>query len=175
MDGNGSAIPLTNLRGYRIASGALEVRGWDVYSADGRRVGDVYDVLVDTKSMQVRFLDVEVENLVVTGRERHVLIPVGQARRDPALKRAVVVDGLAAGSVAALPPYTPGASVHAAHPAVARPARDVEPNPAHEPLDLPIRVERPLIIRPIRLPARPAPAPVSAQPVPAAAAGHRAA
>jgi sporulation protein YlmC with PRC-barrel domain len=125
MDGDGSAIPLARLRGWRMAEGALDPRGWDVCSGDGRRIGDVHDVLVDRSTRTVRYLDVEVENVVVTGRERHVLVPVARARRAPDLRRTVVVEGLAA---------------HA--------------------------VREALIIGPIRLPARPAPA----QPVPSPAA-----
>lgn len=171
MDGDGHAIPLSRLRGSRMAGGGTDLRSWDVYSADGRRIGDVYEVLVDTATMQVRYLDVEVENVVATGRERHVLIPVALARRDPALRRAVVVAGLAARAVRALPSYARGTAVRGAHPAVARPRYDVEPNPAHEPLDLPLRVEPPLVIRPIRLPARePANPAVETVPAPASRA-----
>ncbi|HEX6036776.1 PRC-barrel domain-containing protein [Longimicrobium sp.] len=159
MDGDGRAIPLSRLRGHRLMAGALDVRGWDVCSADGRRVGDVHDVLVDCASMEVRYLDVEVENVVVTGRERHVLVPLSHARRDPARRRTVVVEGLAARSVPRLPSYARGTAAGADTRALARLLRDMEPDSAHVPLDGPIRVEPPLIIRPIRLPAAPAPAP----------------
>lgn len=153
MDADGSAMPLSQLRGYRIANGALDMRGWDVLSADGRRIGGVDEVLVHTGTRQVRYLDVEVETLVVTGRERHVLIPVDQACRDPARPRAVVVEGLAARDVPRLASYPRGAAVGANDAAIARPLSPAPPHDAaHEPLDLPIRVEPPLVIRPIRLP-----------------------
>jgi sporulation protein YlmC with PRC-barrel domain len=178
MDGGSrSAIPLAQLRGWRIAEGAVDPRGWDVCSGDGRRIGDVYEVLVDPSTRMVRYLDVEVENVVVTGRERHVLVPVARARTAQDLRRTVLVEGLAARAVGRMPTYTRGTPVHPGDAAAAPYACDVQPNPAHEPLALPIHVERPLIIQPIRLPARPAPvpAPPPAQPVPAAAAGPRAA
>lgn len=169
MDGDRSAIPLSQLRGYRIASGALDMRGWDVYSADGRRIGDVDEVLVDTGAMQVRYLDVEVEKVVATGRERHVLIPVDRARRDPRLRRAVVVEGLAARAVPRLPSYVRGTAACAAHAAIAE-SHDAT-DAALEPLDLPIRVQSPLIISPIRLPPQPRHAPGeeagAAEPMPA--------
>ncbi len=171
MNEHASAIPLAQLRGWRVAKGALELRGRDVYSADGRRIGDVYELLVDPATRSVVYLDVEVENLVVTGRERHVLIPVTRVRTAPNLRHAVVVEGLAARMVAGVPAYARDTAVHPSHPAVAPPACTVAPNPAHEPLELPVRVERPLIIQPIRLPAKPAQPAVP----PAAAAGHRAA
>lgn len=159
MDADGSAIPLSHLGRYRIADGSLELRGWDVCSAEGRWIGVVDDVLVDTGSMQVRYLDVEVENLIVTGRERHVLIPVDYACGDPKLRRTVVVAGLAAREVCQLPSYSRGAAVRQGDPAIARLRAAVPAQAAHEPLDLPIRVEPPLIIRPILMPPQPRHAP----------------
>ena len=190
MDADTSAIPLSHLSGCRIAEGALDMRGWDVCSAEGRWIGVVDDVLVDTGSMQVRYLDVEVENLIVTGRERHVLIPVDRACLDPALRRTVVVAGLVAREVSQLPSYSRGAAVRGGEPAIVRPMPAAPAQTTHEPLDLPIRVEPPLIIRPIRLPPQPrhapgdesgAPEPMPAVPgklaarAPAATAGSRAA
>lgn len=172
MDGGGSVVPLTQLRGWRLAEGALDPRGWDVSSGDGRRIGGVYDVLIDPATRTVCYLDVEVENLVATGRERHVLVPVARARTAPDLRRTVIVEGLAARAVRQVPAYTRGAPVCPGDDGVAPYACEVQPDPAHAPLS-PIRVERPLIIQPIRLPAKSVPAP--AQSVPATAAGHRAA
>jgi hypothetical protein len=189
MDTDARSIPLSHLRGYRIADGSLELRGWDVCSAEGRWIGVVDDVLVDTGSMQVRYLDVEVENLIVTGRERHVLIPVDHARRDPKRRRTVVVAGLAAREVSRLRAYSRGAAVGEADPMIVRPMPAAAAL-AQAALDLPIRVEPPLIIRPIRLPPQPrhapgdgpgAPEPMPAVPgklaarVAAASAGSRAA
>jgi photosynthetic reaction center H subunit len=166
MDGDGRAIPLNYLRGYQIASGAPEMRGWDVYSADRRRIGCVDDVLVDTGAMQVRYLDVEVENLVATGRERHVLFPVGCARLDPELRRAVVIEGLAARAVEELPSYTRGAAVRDGDPAIAPHPDGTDQGAGRQSPELRTRMERPAVVRPIRL------APAAAL---ALAAGDRAA
>jgi hypothetical protein len=160
MDTDARSIPLSHLRGYRIADGSLELRGWDVCSADGQRIGVVDDVLVDTGSMQVRYLDVEVENLIVTGWERHVLIPVNHACRPPKLRRTIAVPELAAREVCRLPSYARGAAVREGDPAIPRAMSAADAaNAAREPLDLLIRVEPPLIIRPIRLPPQPRRAP----------------
>lgn len=176
MDGGGSMVPLSQLRGWHLAEGALDPRGWDVSSGDGRRIGGVYDVLVDPSTRTVCYLDVEVENVVATGRERHVLVPFARARTAPDLRCTVVMEGLAARAVHQMPAYTRGAPVRPGDPAAAGYACEVQPDPAHAPLS-PIRVERPLIIQPIRLPARPAPVatPSPAQSVPASAVGDRAA
>ncbi len=53
--------PLRNLRGYRIAEGDPDVRGWEVVGGDGRRIGSVNDLLVDTAESKVRYLDVQID------------------------------------------------------------------------------------------------------------------
>lgn len=53
--------PLRNLRGYRIAEGDPDVRGWEVVGGDGRRIGSVNDLLVDTAEGKVRYLDVQLD------------------------------------------------------------------------------------------------------------------
>jgi hypothetical protein len=55
------ATPLRNLRGYRVADGDPDVRGWEVVGGDGRRIGTVNDLLVDTAGSKVRYLDVQLD------------------------------------------------------------------------------------------------------------------
>jgi photosynthetic reaction center H subunit len=58
----GSALtPLRRLRDYRIAHGDPDVRGWQVLGADGRPIGEVDDLLVDTEALRVRYLDVALD------------------------------------------------------------------------------------------------------------------
>jgi len=54
-------VPLTRLPGHRLAGDEPDVRGWTVFGSDGRRIGEVDDVLVDTASGRVRYLDVDLE------------------------------------------------------------------------------------------------------------------
>lgn len=150
MDDSSRVVPLAQLQGFRIANGALDMRLWQVHSGDGRWIGTVDELLVDTATMEVRYLDVEVENLLVTGRERHVLIPAGHARPDAEHSNTVVVDGLAARAAARLPTYAPGAVLAGTSPEYVRPfaaARDA----ASEKLDFPVRVAAPRAVRAIRV------------------------
>lgn len=144
MDSDSPVIPLARLKGYRVADGALDMRGWQVYSGDGRPIGDVDELMVDTASLQVRYLDVEVEKLVATGRERHVLIPVRHAQPDPEQPRSLVVRGLEAADVPALPSYARGRAV-----------RDTDTlaaalGTAPAALDMPARVAPTTVVRPLR-------------------------
>jgi hypothetical protein len=53
--------PLRRLHDYRIAHGDPDVRGWQVLGADGRPIGEVDDLLVDTDALRVRYLDVALD------------------------------------------------------------------------------------------------------------------
>jgi uncharacterized protein (TIGR02271 family) len=99
-------VPLDQLHGYAVADDDPDVRGWDVISADGRRIGAVDQLLVDEAAMKVRYLDVDVDDALVAG-DRHVLIPIGYARLEQANDR-VFVDNLVATQVSTLPAYAHG-------------------------------------------------------------------
>lgn len=80
----GRLVPLSELlHNHRIASGDPDVRGWEVVGSDGRTVGRIHDLLVDTGSQRVRYLDVELDRGLASGsshREggREPLGPEGQ-------------------------------------------------------------------------------------------------
>jgi hypothetical protein len=139
MDEGSPVIPLAQLRGFRIANGAMDMRLWQVHSGDGRWIGTVDELLVDAVAGEVRYLDVEVENLLVTGRERHVLIPVAHARPDAERSGMLVVDTLTARAVRGLPTYHRDTVVQCGDARYARPFAAAErPGPCG--LDFPIRV-----------------------------------
>jgi uncharacterized protein (TIGR02271 family) len=103
---NDRIVPLDQLSDFKVADEDPDVRGWDVLSADGRRIGEVENLLVDTAAMKVRYLDVEVDDdlLQDDDRDRHVLVPVGYARLDRDDNR-VMVDTLNSTDVGTLPAY----------------------------------------------------------------------
>jgi photosynthetic reaction center H subunit len=102
---NDRIVPLDELSDFKVADDDPDVRGWDVLSADGRRIGEVENLLVDRTAMKVRYLDVEVDDdLVQQDRERHVLIPIGYARLDRDDSR-IMVDSLNSSDIGALPAY----------------------------------------------------------------------
>ncbi len=101
-------VPLGQLDDFTVADGDPDVRGWEVLGADGRRIGEVDELLVDPRAMKVRYLDVDVDEGMATGPgDRHVLIPVGYARLDVD-RDCVRVDTLEAAALAAMPPYDQG-------------------------------------------------------------------
>ncbi|HEX2092787.1 MAG TPA: PRC-barrel domain-containing protein [Longimicrobiaceae bacterium] len=100
-------VPLDQLDDFKVAEGDPDVRGWDVVASDGRRIGEVDQLLVDTAAMKVRYLDVDLDNELGAGTDRHVLIPIGYARLDERADR-VIVDNLATGDIVGLPEYNQG-------------------------------------------------------------------
>jgi hypothetical protein len=58
----GSSLrPLGRLHHYRIAEGDPDVRGWEVFGSDGRKIGEVDDLLVDIQALRARYLDVALD------------------------------------------------------------------------------------------------------------------
>jgi sporulation protein YlmC with PRC-barrel domain len=99
-------VPLGQLDDFKVAEGDPDVRGWEVMASDGRKIGEVDELLVDTNAMKVRYLDVDVDDSVM-GDDRHVLIPIGYARLEQDHDR-VMVDGLALADLGGLPSYDQG-------------------------------------------------------------------
>lgn len=104
-DGMDRVVPLGQLDDFKVAEGDPDVRGWHVVSADGRKLGNVDELLIDTGAMKVRYLDVDVDNSMLAGGEnRHVLVPIGYARLDRDDDR-IIVDNLQAEQLRTVPAY----------------------------------------------------------------------
>jgi uncharacterized protein (TIGR02271 family) len=89
-----------------VADDNPDVRGWEVISADNRRIGEVDDLLVDTTAMKVRYLDVEVDDeLRGTDEDKHILIPIAYARLNEDDDR-ILINELSSEQVRAVPAYT---------------------------------------------------------------------
>lgn len=82
-DENPRVAPLSDVRDFQVADGYPDPRGWDVMAADGRKVGTVHDLIVDTGQLRTRYLDVSLDKEAIGARDdRDVLIPVGAAQLD---------------------------------------------------------------------------------------------
>ena len=73
---------LGQLGDYAVAPGDPDPRGWRVDSSDGRRLGSVADLIVNTESMEAEYLDVEIDRRLTPGtdRERHLVVPTSAVR-----------------------------------------------------------------------------------------------
>lgn len=100
-------VPMDDLDDFQVAGDTPDPRGWEVVAADGRRIGEVDDLLVDTGAMKVRYLDVGVDDAVSAEPDRHVLVPIGYARLERDHDR-VIVDQLSSADLRAIPAYRHG-------------------------------------------------------------------
>jgi hypothetical protein len=95
------------LDGFRLPDGDPDPRGWDVRSADGQKLGKVHDLLVESGSARVRYLEVAVDKDVAkNGGREWALIPIGTARLDDDNDDVIV--GIPAAQLAGCPDYKRG-------------------------------------------------------------------
>ncbi|HUH13821.1 MAG TPA: PRC-barrel domain-containing protein, partial [Longimicrobiales bacterium] len=95
---------MEELDDYRVSSD--DPRGWDVVTAEGEKVGDVKEMLVDTATMRARYLvcDLDEKRLELERLDRHVLMPVARVQLNPDKKR-VLANALFKGDLATYPVY----------------------------------------------------------------------
>jgi uncharacterized protein (TIGR02271 family) len=98
-------VPLDQMDDFKVAEGDPDVRGWTVMGSDSRKIGKVDNLLIDRSAMKVRYLDVDVDNDLLEGEDRHVLIPIGYARLNND-DDSIMVQEMASTDVATIPAYT---------------------------------------------------------------------
>jgi hypothetical protein len=79
-------VSIRDVRDFKIADSATDVRGWTVRTLSGRSLGTVEDLLVDPDAGQVVMLEIGLE-----GSDRHALAPVRAAQFNTA-DRTVLLD-----------------------------------------------------------------------------------
>lgn len=78
-------VPLRELDDYKVAEGEPDIRGWDVYTATGREIGDIEDLLVDVEMGEVVMVDIDLKR-----DDRHTLAPIKAAWIDRPNRRVVL-------------------------------------------------------------------------------------
>ena len=78
-------VRLKELDDYKVAEGEPDIRGWRVYTATGRELGDIEDLLVDTELGEVVMVDVDLKR-----DDRHTLAPIKAAWIDRDNRRVVL-------------------------------------------------------------------------------------
>jgi photosynthetic reaction center H subunit len=69
---------LYEMQGYEIKGAEPDVRNWDVVSRDGKRIGKVYELIVDPKARKIRYIEVQTDkDMGKRDEDDHILIPVG--------------------------------------------------------------------------------------------------
>lgn len=97
-------VHLKEASDLEVAEGDSDIRGWDMCTRDGQKIGTVEDLVVDTSLMRVRFIAGEV--MLDDGSRdstRRVLIPIESAQLDE--KDDNVIVGLSMADARLLPTY----------------------------------------------------------------------
>ena len=99
---------------FEVADGYPNIKGWDVVTSDGVRLGKVDDLVVSTSEMRARYVDVRLDREVrdatggaggTAGVDRgHALLPIGTAQLDDANDQ-VIAGSLAGTDLATYPAY----------------------------------------------------------------------
>lgn len=101
-------MPLNRLDDFKVADGYQDVRGWSVVGHDGEKIGKVDDLLVDTNARQVRYLGVDLDRGLLSGRSHsgNVLIPIENVQLDR--KDKVHLTSIGRNEIFSLPTYEAG-------------------------------------------------------------------
>ena len=99
---------LEDLRGFHVAQGDHDIRGWEVRTPDDRKIGKVEELIVDPVEKRVRYMEVKVDGKTLgIDDDRHILVPIGTAR----LKEEghdVLIERLPAQGLTGAPAYKRG-------------------------------------------------------------------
>jgi sporulation protein YlmC with PRC-barrel domain len=102
----GMLAHLKELKNFMIADASSDIRGWRVTRRDGRRVGTVDDLVVETTELEVRYLEVLLDHDVIgSADDRWVLVPARAARIHD-MHEGVVIDWLPVAGLAGAPRTT---------------------------------------------------------------------
>jgi sporulation protein YlmC with PRC-barrel domain len=107
--GEARVVPLSQAKDFKLAAGAPDLRGWNVFAADRQRVGTVKEMLVDPAAMKVEYLAVDLaDDLFTLKEDRHVLVPA-EAVDVQDRGNDIWIRGVDSREVARLPAYAGGA------------------------------------------------------------------
>lgn len=85
---------------FEIVEGEPDIRGWDVKSSNGKKIGEVEELILDAQKKKVRYMVVDLDDNELNLDDRKVLIPIGLAELDKeddvVLLRSVTPDQLRA-------------------------------------------------------------------------------
>jgi sporulation protein YlmC with PRC-barrel domain len=92
---------------YQVAQGESDIRSWIVKNEKGNILGEVLDLILDTKSRKVQFIVLDLNRNELNLKERKVLLPLEYADIHESYKN-VIYKGLMPNELSALPTYEKG-------------------------------------------------------------------
>lgn len=102
---------LGDLDSYELEADEPNVQGWKVIGNDGIKLGKVDELIVDTKALKVRYLDISLVDTLSPGTgEPHLLVPIGLAQIDEE-RNTVRINGVSTSAIPRVPLYNPGVPI----------------------------------------------------------------
>ena len=102
-------VRLEELKHFKVADGDQDIRGWEVKTADGKKIGKVEELIVDPAERRVRYIEVKADRKALgIDDDRHLLVPIGTARLEEKGNN-VLIERLPARGLAGAPAYKRGA------------------------------------------------------------------
>ncbi|WP_262714329.1 PRC and DUF2382 domain-containing protein [Adhaeribacter soli] len=89
---------------FEIAENEPNIKGWTIKDQDGRKIGEVDDLIFDAETFKVRYIVMDLEGNVLDLEPRNVLVPIGLVELD-AKDDDVILPGVTADHLRALPRF----------------------------------------------------------------------
>jgi sporulation protein YlmC with PRC-barrel domain len=89
---------------FQIVEKELDIRGWDVKTNNGQKIGEVEELIVDAPEKKVRYMVVDLDDNKLKLEHRKVLIPIGLAELDRD-KDDVLIPNISPEQFSGLPVY----------------------------------------------------------------------
>jgi len=89
---------------FEIVKGEPDIRGWDVKTTTGVKIGEVEDLIIDAQQKKVRYMIVDLDDNELKLDHRKILLPIGLAELDKK-DDDVILPGVQADQLRALPDY----------------------------------------------------------------------
>lgn len=84
----GRLTRLSDMRGFQVATGEPDIRGWEVRTLSGTEIGEVDDLFVDPHRGEVVLIDIDMKN-----SDQHVNVPIRGVQLDRSRKCVIVDSG----------------------------------------------------------------------------------
>ncbi|HKG67740.1 MAG TPA: PRC and DUF2382 domain-containing protein [Segetibacter sp.] len=92
---------------FEIADGQHDIRGWDVKDANGKKIGEVDELIFDIQTRKVRYIVLDMDDNDFDLDDREVLVPIGIAQLHDK-GDDVILPGVTAEHLRLLPEYEEG-------------------------------------------------------------------
>src|SRR5688572_18238482 len=103
----GSQLRSLKSSNFEVAENEPNILGWTIKDQEGRKIGEVEDLLFDPESRKVRYIVMDLEGNVLDLEPRDVLVPIGIAELHPA-DDDVILPGITVDHLRPLPLYKSG-------------------------------------------------------------------